>query len=51
MTKENHIEQNFIANLLSSIDALITSATKKLETLKEHKKAFMQQLFPTAKES
>lgn len=40
-------EQQKIANFLSSIDELITSSTKKLQTLKEHKIALMQQLFPS----
>jgi len=40
-------EQQKIANCLSSIDNLITAQSKKVETLKEHKKGLMQQLFPT----
>lgn len=40
-------EQQKIADCLSSIDNLITASTKKCETLKQHKKALMQQLFPT----
>ncbi len=40
-------EQQKIANLLSSIDELITSSAKKVEALKEHKKGLMQQLFPS----
>ena len=39
-------EQQKIADCLSSIDALITAQTQKLDTLKTHKKALMQQLFP-----
>ena len=39
-------EQQKIANCLSSIDELITAQTQKLATLKTHKKALMQQLFP-----
>lgn len=39
-------EQHKIATCLSSIDALITTQTQKLNTLKAHKKGLMQQLFP-----
>lgn len=39
-------EQQRIASCLSSLDALITSETQKLEALKTHKKGLMQQLFP-----
>ena len=41
-------EQQRIASCLSSLDALITAATRELETLKTHKKGLMQQLFPAA---
>ncbi|TXL16206.1 hypothetical protein BMR06_15870 [Methylococcaceae bacterium HT5] len=41
-----HIEQQKIADCLSSIDELISAQIKKLETLKAHKKGLMQQLFP-----
>lgn len=40
-------EQQKIADCLSSIDELITASSKKVETLKEHKKGLMQKLFPT----
>ncbi|WP_337171549.1 restriction endonuclease subunit S [Gemmatimonas aurantiaca] len=40
-------EQQRIASCLSSLDALITAETKKLETLKRHKRGLMQQLFPS----
>lgn len=40
-------EQQKIADCLSSIDEQIGSQAKKLRTLKEHKKALMQQLFPS----
>lgn len=39
-------EQHLIASCLSSLDALITAETQKLEALKTHKKGLMQQLFP-----
>lgn len=40
-------EQQKIADFLSSIDEQIGSQARKLQTLKEHKKALMQQLFPS----
>ena len=39
-------EQQRIANCLTSLDALIAAETRKLDTLKTHKKGLMQQLFP-----
>ncbi len=39
-------EQQKIADCLSSIDALITAQSQKIDTLKSHKKGLMQQLFP-----
>lgn len=39
-------EQKKIADCLSSIDGLIAAETKKIESLKAHKKGLMQQLFP-----
>ncbi len=39
-------EQQKIADCLTSIDDLITAHTKKLDTLNDHKKGLMQQLFP-----
>lgn len=39
-------EQKKIANCLSSIDELITAQSQKINTLKNHKKGLMQQLFP-----
>jgi type I restriction enzyme S subunit len=39
-------EQQKIADCLSSLDALISAQTKKVEALKTHKKGLMQQLFP-----
>ena len=43
-------EQQRIASLLSSFDALITAETQKLEAFKTHKKGMMQQLFPSPEE-
>ncbi|MEY4977981.1 MAG: hypothetical protein RLZZ352_251 [Pseudomonadota bacterium] len=41
------LEQQRIADCLTSLDNLITAATQELETLKTHKKGLMQQLFPS----
>jgi type I restriction enzyme, S subunit len=43
-------EQERIATCLTSLDALITAETQKLEALKTHKKGLIQQLFPSPKE-
>ncbi|MEO5377918.1 MAG: restriction endonuclease subunit S [Magnetococcus sp. DMHC-6] len=43
-------EQQTIADCLSSLDALISAHTKKLNALKTHKKGLMQQLFPVLDE-
>jgi type I restriction enzyme S subunit len=40
------IEQQKIADCLTSLDELIAAENKKLETLKAHKKGLMQKLFP-----
>ena len=40
-------EQQKIADCLSSLDALITAQSEKLDALKTHKKGLMQQLFPS----
>jgi type I restriction enzyme S subunit len=44
-------EQQKIADCLSSLDELITAQAKKIESLKTHKKWFMQQLFPVLEET
>ncbi len=44
-------EQQRIASLLSSTDALITAESQELEALKTHKKALVQQLFPSTDEA
>jgi type I restriction enzyme S subunit len=47
----NFSEQIKIADCLSSIDELITAQAQKIESLKEHKKGLMQQLFPAEGET
>lgn len=46
----NPNEQRKIASCLSSLDALITAQTEKIEQLKLHKKGLMQGLFPKVNE-
>jgi restriction endonuclease S subunit len=43
---KNILEQQKIADTISSLDNLITIQAKKINTLKTHKKGLMQQLFP-----
>jgi type I restriction enzyme S subunit len=43
-------EQQKIASCLSSLDELISAQARKLEALRTHKKALMQQLFPSSTE-
>ena len=45
------VEQQKIADCLSSIDDLISAGTKKLDALKLHKKGLMQSLFPAEGET
>ncbi len=45
------LEQQKIANCLSSLEEVITAQSQKLEGLKTHKKGLMQQLFPAEGES
>jgi type I restriction enzyme S subunit len=44
------LEQQKIADCLSSLDDLITAQSQKIDTLKAHKKGLMQQLFPVLDE-
>ncbi len=44
------VEQQHIAACLSSLDELLAAASRKIESLKDHKKGLMQQLFPWAGE-
>lgn len=48
---KNEIEQQKIANCLSSLDNVITAETEKLDHLKDHKKGLLQQLFPAKGET
>lgn len=43
---KNQTEQQKIASCLSSLDELLSAQNEKLETLKNHKKGLMQNLFP-----
>ena len=43
-------EQQKIAESLSSLDALILAQSSKVEALKQHKKALVQQLFPQSED-
>ncbi|WP_159523713.1 restriction endonuclease subunit S [Sunxiuqinia indica] len=43
---KSEIEQKKIASCLSSLDELIQAHSQKLDTLKDHKKGLMQNLFP-----
>jgi type I restriction enzyme S subunit len=45
------LEQQEIAECLSSLDELITAERQKLDALKAHKKGLMQQLFPAEGET
>ncbi|SEA99348.1 restriction endonuclease subunit S [Marinobacterium iners] len=45
------MEQQKIADCLASVDELITLHTQKLNTLKDHRKGLMQQLFPAEGET
>lgn len=45
------LEQQKIADCLSSLDELITAQTNKIAALKDHKKGLMQQLFPAEGET
>ncbi len=42
----SELEQQKIADCLSSLDELINLQKQKLENLKKHKQGLMQQLFP-----
>lgn len=44
-------EQQKIADCLSSLDSLISAQSQKIELLKEHKKGFLQNLFPRDSEN
>lgn len=44
------LEQQKVANCLSSLDDIITAQAEKIEALKAHKKGLMQGLFPSIEE-
>jgi type I restriction enzyme S subunit len=44
-------EQHRIADCLSSLDAQITEQAAKIDSLKQHKRGLMQQLFPSPEEA
>lgn len=46
ITVPKPVEQQKIADCLSSVDELITAQSQKIESLQKHKKGLMQQLFP-----
>jgi type I restriction enzyme, S subunit len=46
VTAPGFVEQQKIADCLSSADELIAAQTRKVDALKTHKKGLMQQLFP-----
>lgn len=48
--KPKKLEQQKIASCLSSLDELIAAHNDKLETLKDHKKGLMRNLFPQEKQ-
>lgn len=50
MLPKDVLEQQRIAECLSSLDELITAEAQKIEALKAHKKGLMQQLFPSSEE-
>ncbi|HCF94365.1 MAG TPA: restriction endonuclease subunit S [Verrucomicrobia bacterium] len=47
---QNEKEQQRITDCLSALDTRITAQTAKIETLKQHKRGLMQQLFPAPEE-
>lgn len=46
MIPSSPIEQQKIADLLSSLDDLIIATEQRIKSLEKHKKGLMQQLFP-----
>ena len=46
MLPKDEDEQQRIADCLSALDARIAAQAAKIETLKQHKRGLMQQLFP-----